>query len=384
MTKQKVYLPPNEMEWREVEFGNSEHFEVKKGESITKDKVTEGKIPVVAGGQQPAYYHNKSNRQGETITISGSGAYAGFVNYFKEPIFASDCSTVQIKGELISPKYTYLFLKSYQSKIYRMQKGIAQPHVYPKDIVKIKIPLPFSNGKPSLAEQERIVKILEKAENQKERCMNSEKLLKEYLNAVFNEMFYNKGFEEIGLGDEKICEISGEYGSGAGAREYDGKTRYIRITDISEDGNLRNEIVSPSIIEDKYLLKIGDLLFARTGATVGKTYLHSSSEKNYQYAGYLIRFRFNEKIKPEYVYYFTKTDTYLNWVSLVQKVVAQPNINAKQYSSLKIPLPPLPLQQKFVKIVNRIEKMRGNVNKTESNSEELFNSLLNKAFRGEL
>src|SRR3989344_1099248 len=171
----------NQIEWKEVEFGNSEYFEVKKGESITKDKVTEGKIPVVAGGQQPAYYHNKSNRPGETITISGSGAYAGFVNYFKEPIFASDCSTVQIKNSLVSSRYTYLFLKSYQSKIYSMQKGIAQPHVYPKDIIEIKILLPFSNNKPDLKEQERIVLILEKAEKLKERGKKAENLLDEYL-----------------------------------------------------------------------------------------------------------------------------------------------------------------------------------------------------------
>src|SRR3989344_5724873 len=199
----------NQIEWKEVEFGNSEYFEVKKGESITKDKVTEGKIPVVAGGQQPAYYHNRSNRSDETITISGSGAYAGFVNYFTKPIFASDCSTVQSKKELISTKYAYLFFKFYQKKIYSLQKGIAQPHVYPKDIIKIKIPLPFSNGKPDLKEQERIVKILEKAEKLKERGKKLKGLLNEYLKSIFTEMFYNKGFEEAKLNEVAILSMGG-------------------------------------------------------------------------------------------------------------------------------------------------------------------------------
>ncbi len=209
-------------------------------------------------------------------------------------------------------------------------------------------------------------------------------LFDEYLKTLFYEMFYNKGFEEVHLGDDKISLIKGEYGSGASAIKYDGKTRYIRITDITENGILKDEKVSPSMIEEKYLLQKGDLLFARSGATVGKTYLHNSDRINYQYAGYLIRYRFNEKIIPEYIYYFTKTPLYWTWINSKQKVVAQPNINAKQYSSLKISLPPLPLQQKFANIVEQVEKMKLNVKKTKQNSEELFNSLVSKGFRGEL
>jgi type I restriction enzyme M protein len=81
-----------DVEW--VELG--EVCEIEKGTSITKAKITNGNIPVIAGGQQPAYYHNQSNRNGQTITISASGAYAGFVNYFETPIFASDCTTIKV------------------------------------------------------------------------------------------------------------------------------------------------------------------------------------------------------------------------------------------------------------------------------------------------
>ena len=76
-------------------FQLSQICEVKKGQSITKKKITKGTIPVIAGGQQPAYYHNEPNRTGQTITVSASGAYAGFINFFEEPIFASDCSTIK-------------------------------------------------------------------------------------------------------------------------------------------------------------------------------------------------------------------------------------------------------------------------------------------------
>ena len=369
------------IEWKEIEL--KEICEVKKGNSITKNTITDGDVPVIAGGQQPAYYHNTSNRTGETLTVSGSGAYAGFVAYFNIPIFASDCSTIQSKEDNLSTKYIYYLLKGNQNIIYKMQKGIAQPHVYPKDLEKIKIPLPFRNGKPDLETQQKIVAILEKAEKLKERGKKTKDLLDEYLKSVFNEMFVGKEFEEVELGDKKICLISGEYGSGASAKEFDGKIQYIRITDIDENGNLREQKVSPTKIEDKYLLKRGDLLFARSGATVGKTYLHNK-EENFQYAGYLIRFRFNNKIIPEYIYSFTKTSNYLSWISLVQRAVAQPNINAKQYSSLRIPFPPLSLQQKFATIVEHVEKIKENVGKTNVHSGALFDSLMHKAFRGEL
>ena len=69
--------------------------EVRKGTAITRKEVVDGPVPVIAGGQSPSSFHNKANRTGETITVSASGAYAGFVSYFNEPIFASDCSTIQ-------------------------------------------------------------------------------------------------------------------------------------------------------------------------------------------------------------------------------------------------------------------------------------------------
>ncbi|MEJ5287644.1 MAG: restriction endonuclease subunit S, partial [Bacteroidota bacterium] len=86
---------------------------IKKGSPITKELIKEGNIPVIAGGQTPAYYHNESNREGKTITVSASGAYAGFINYFKQPIFASDCTTIQTKDENeLNSDFLYYVLKS--------------------------------------------------------------------------------------------------------------------------------------------------------------------------------------------------------------------------------------------------------------------------------
>src|SRR3989338_9936179 len=298
----------NNIEWKEVEFGDSEYFEVKKGESITRDKVTEGKIPVVAGGQQPAYYHNKSNRPGETITISGSGAYAGFVNYFKGPIFASDCSTVQIKNDLISQRYAYLFLKSCQSKIYSMQKGIAQPHVYPKDIVKIKIPLPFFNGKPDIKEQERIVQILEKAEKLKERGNNAKDLLNEYLKSVFNEMFIHPikntpwDFEVV----DKICNlVRGSSPRPQGdPRYYGGKVPRLMVSDITRDGMYTTPKIDFLTEEGAKLsrpMKKGEVIMAVSGNPGLPTILTVDACIHDGFVGFR---DLDKRVKPEYLYYY--------------------------------------------------------------------------------
>ena len=86
---------------------------IQKGSSITKDKTVEGSIPVVAGGQDLAYFHNASNRNANVITVSASGAYSGFLNYWEQPIFASDCNTIISKDEnMISTKLIFEFLKS--------------------------------------------------------------------------------------------------------------------------------------------------------------------------------------------------------------------------------------------------------------------------------
>jgi len=139
------------------------------------------------------------------------------------------------------------------------------------------------------------------------------------------------------------------YGSGASAVPFDGRRRYIRITDLLPDGTLKSDAVSPSVFDAKYLLEPGDLLFARSGATVGKTYLHEASTVPSIYAGYLIRFKPDlTKTRPRYVFYFTQSVSYKKFIERNQKVVAQPNVNAKQYGALEIPLPPLAEQARIV------------------------------------
>ncbi len=112
---------------------------IQKGQSITSAQCKDGDIKVVAGGVDFACYHDTANRNANVITISASGANAGYVNYWKEPIFASDCTTIEGKNDFLT-EFIYNYLKGIQSQIFYLQKGAAQPHVYPKDIETIPIP----------------------------------------------------------------------------------------------------------------------------------------------------------------------------------------------------------------------------------------------------
>ncbi len=115
---------------------------IEKGTTITRDNVIEGDVPVVAAGIEPSCYHNQSNRPAGAITISASGANAGYVNYWDIPIFASDCNTVFPKNTEVDSIFLYCRLKVMQDEIFAMQRGSGQPHVYAKDLAQIMIPIP--------------------------------------------------------------------------------------------------------------------------------------------------------------------------------------------------------------------------------------------------
>ena len=133
---------------------------VKKGNSITKENIISGNVPVIAGGQTSPYSHYVANYNGDIITVSASGAYAGYVWYHEKPIFASDCSVISSENDDISVKYIAEYLKSQQQYIYNLQQGAAQPHIYPSDLEQLKIPL------PPLAKQNQIAEHISKIRDQ--------------------------------------------------------------------------------------------------------------------------------------------------------------------------------------------------------------------------
>lgn len=346
---------------------------IQKGTSITQEEVIEGNIPVIAGGQYPAYFHNKANRNGNIITVSASGAYSGFANYFEKQIFASDCNTIQSKDEkIITTKLIFVFLKNIQKEIYHLQRGQAQPHVYAEDLAKIKIPL------PSKEIQEKILRELKKLEEKEEKIINAlgedRKEIEKRATALYS--------KERRV---KISSVCNEPVYGANEKAVTGNRkmdyRYIRITDIDNNGNLKDDWVTAEKIEKKYILQNGDFLFARSGATAGKVFLYDEKIGKAIYAGYLIRFRTNREILiPYFLNFVLQSGIYKNWVLQKRQGTAQPNINAQQYRSFEIPLPNLNEQQKIVaqikKIENQISKLNEELQEIKDQKAEVLKKYL--------
>ena len=128
--------------WTPSKLGQLAEF--KRGKTITKKDVIEGDVPVVAGGLEPAYFCNKSNTAERVITVSGSGANAGFTRMYFERVWASDCSFVDASTTPFL-HFVYCYLKDNKTTIDNMQKGAAQPHVYAKDINSLEISIPVES-----------------------------------------------------------------------------------------------------------------------------------------------------------------------------------------------------------------------------------------------
>lgn len=146
--------------------------------------------------------------------------------------------------------------------------------------------------------------------------------------------------------------------------------RYIRITDINEDGTLNEDIVSADGYDNQYLLQDGDFLIARSGNTVGKTFLYQSDIGKAIYAGYLIKFVLNpDLINPKYLLFYTKSSIYKRWINSNMRVSAQPNINSEQYLFSPIIVPEMEVQDRIVKHIESIIKRIHELAKSSKNDE---------------
>lgn len=172
--------------------------------------------------------------------------------------------------------------------------------------------------------------------------------------ALYNQESHSTQYHKIQL--KKLLLKAPQYGAGESGvtRKSYQEPRYIRITDIDSNGIVNSKELGATAnnIEDKYILNDGDILFARSGATVGKTYLHKTKPYMCFYAGYLIRFVVNTSlILPEYLFAYTQLPIYKKWIAAIQRPSAQPNINAEEYQSLEIPLPNLDIQHYICNII---------------------------------
>ena len=242
---------------------------------------------------------------------------------------------------------------------------------------------------PPLSEQQSIVDYLDstfaKIDAMKanaEKALNEAKAL---FQASLKEMLEPKeGWEEKTL--KEVSVIYGNYGLSVPSIEFNG-VRYLRITDITEWGELNDEKVSAKIDEgkDQELLVEGDILFARTGATVGKTLMYKEEFGDCLFAGYLIRYRLKKDIIiPKFMFYITHSNGYYKWIIENQKAAAQPNISAKLYNEYKVSYPPLSEQQSIVatldSLKSKVDRLQENYDKISQECDALKQAILRQVF----
>ena len=252
-------------------------------------------------------------------------------------------------------------------------KGSTNPYVLFSDLADYEFDL------PPIAEQKVLAEKLWAAYRLKESYKKLLAATEEMVKSQFIEMFGT--IDEPKVEVKKLIDVvlsSGQYGSNTSATDYqEGKPRYIRITDINDDGSLNDDIKTAEVIEDKYRLIPGDIVFARTGATVGKTYMHETG--NAIYAGYLIKYQMNEsKMKPAFMKAFTHSKTYYNWVANSQKVGAQPNISAAQYDNMPVLVPQIEKQEEFLAIYHQADKSEFELRKSIDAIDKVIKSLINE------
>ena len=162
----------------------------------------------------------------------------------------------------------------------------------------------------------------------------------------------------------KLGEIASsfEYGLNAAAKEFDGKNKYIRITDIYDDSREfdQNNVTSPDIDllnADSYKLTKGDILFARTGASVGKTYIYKDFDGLVYYAGFLIRAKIKDSYIPEFIFQSTLTKAYEKFIKVTSMRSGQPGVNAQEYSQFELMIPEKPEQDKIGIYFTRLDHL---------------------------
>lgn len=314
----------------------------------------------------------------------GTILYTIFATIGEVAILDIDAATNQaiaglhLKSEKVLKDYLYFFLLSIKNRVKNDSRGVAQNNINLTYLKNIEVPIVENSIQQEICNN--LTKINQIITQRNQQLVELSNLVK----SRFNEMFGDPVFNEMRWRRCKLKDISVEklaYGSGASAIDFSG-LRYIRITDIDECGNLKPDKKSPNHYEEKYLLNTGDILFARSGATVGKTFLYSKEKYGPAlFAGYLIRLIPNlSLVNPVFVYHFTNTKFYKDFIAKVQNTVAQPNINAKQYSELDFILPPLALQNEFADFVAQVDKSQLAIQKSLEELETLKKSLMQEYF----
>jgi type I restriction enzyme S subunit len=294
------------------------------------------------------------------------------------------CALSVIDDKVVDNVYLYYYLTSIDM-VNITKKTTGLDAITFEDLGKIQIPL------PPLETQKRIAAILDKAD---ELRQNDKKILEKYdqlAQSVFLEMFGDpvrnkKRFEFCTIRD-LVSEV--KYGTSAKASDL-GSYPYLRMNNITYSGYLDLSDLKYIDIKEsdkpKYLVKEGDILFNRTNSKelVGKTGIYNLNQEM-AVAGYLIRVRVNSYANPYYIWgYLNSLHGKMTLNNMCKNIVGMANINAQEFQDIVILKPPIELQNKYSEIIKHIGKQKETSNISLRKSEDLFQSLLQRVFRGEL
>ena len=337
MTNILELLKNEKVEWKKL----GDVCEFKRGNTITKKNAVEGDVPVIAGGQKPAYYHNVSNRKGITITVAGSGAYAGYVSYWNQPIFLSDAFSIEANNDL-NKRYLYYWLLDNQHKIYELKKGSGVPHVYGKDLANLEIPIPL------LETQGKIVEILDKFTNyvselQSELQSRTKQyeyyrdmlLSEEYLNKVTKEMEEDRRVRIEKLND--ICDLK--------------RGKRLVKSELQEEGEF--PVYQNSIIPLGYYHESNfdsDKTFIISAGSAGEIIY---SDREFWAADDVYVLMTKENISSKFLYYSLLSKQHV--IKSKVRKASVPRLSKEDIEKLFIPLPSLSLQNKIVKILDKFQ-----------------------------
>lgn len=329
----------------------------KRGTTITAKKAIPGEIPVIAGGQTPSYYHNEANRDGETIAVAGSGAYAGFVSYWDTPIFLSDAFSVEPCSKVIH-KYLFYYLRHNQQKIYALQKGAGVPHVHGSDISKFKIPL------PPLAVQKEIVEILDTftgmIDNLQKELEQRQKQFEHYRDQMLT---FKEG--EVQMKPIKeIFETRNGYTPSTKNQDFweGGYIPWFKMDDIRDNGHILTDShlhINPIAVKGKGLFKANSIIVA-TSATIGEHALVKVEHlSNQRFTNLYPKKDWVNMINMKYMYYYMYFVDQWCKEHVLQGGFA--SVDMGGFYKLEIPIPSLDKQQEIVDKLDTFEALISNI-----------------------
>lgn len=326
-----------------------------RGKTITEKDTIEGNIPVIAGGQKPSYFHNEHNKDGESITVAGSGAYAGFVSFWNVPIWVSDAFTVEPNDKAIT-KYVYYFLLTKQQRIFETQKGAGVPHVHGKDIANFEIPL------PPLPIQQKIVSVLDSfttlIDKMKQEVEKRKKQMEYYREKLLT--FEDGECERKTLGDlfvikNGLNKEKDAFGHGTPIINYTDvyKKRCLYSSDVKGLVELSSTEIS------RYECKKGDVFFTRTSETkeeVGFPSVLLDDIENCTFSGFVLRARpLTDDLLPEYCKYCFFTFAFRKEVIKRATLTTRALTNGGSLSKISIPIPDKDKQSEIVSTLDKFE-----------------------------